>query len=1364
MAEKIKLNVELATKLEETKGYISEIKKKGGFKKNTGAEQQVKNLMQELEALSKNTNPSLKTITRMNSLFKQLSETLIKAAGSVGITSKKFEELKKVLATQEKNLESARSKRGEVLKKGKVNKTTGRYELFTTYQDSIVAGSGVKNAKGKAVKTAGTFLKNFDVSGNVKEGAFQDPAAAKAIYDRLKQEQTENGEKLKALNSEIEQYQNAIKQTREQMEEQGFSSLASKLLDNKIGFSESAEGAKEDIHNAEDSGKGTNSVEGVINKQTSSLGRAFKQFTLYNIALRGVKTALREAVQTVKELDKELTEQAMVTGLTREQTYGLVKSYQDLALQVGATTKEIASVATEYMKQGKTIQDSLILTEAAVSAAKVARVSVGDSVNYLTTALNGFQLAASDAMSVSDKFAALAAASATDYDELAIALSKVASQANLAGMSIDYTTALLTKGLETTREAPETMGTALKTIIARMRELSDYGETLEGDTDINNVETQLSYVGIALRNTNGELRSTEDVLDELGKKWDTLDKNQQAAVAKALAGTRQQSRLIAMMSDYERVIELQEISTRSAGTTAAQASVYLEGIEASLNKINVAWEKIIMSITDSEVIINFLSMAGGVLDHIGDFLSTDFGLVATLGTVATLGAAALGNKMREIELSKIQQQYNLEQQKIENEKHIQSQKALVITKKEAVESVNSLIRDKESLKIQKKKTIELAKTQKMKAEEKGNMALAAKYGAIIEKSENNIKEIDAEISKLKNEDLRNAENELAKEQQILHFYEEQKLNLQSQESFIGSISTGILGLKTPLLTVIALWKTISMMLDVVRAKQDKNHKKTMWQTAKETYAKATASAAAIIKDLGVWGIPIAIAVVAALAGATLAIGSAVSKAKTGTDGTADSINQLSTEIYKLNEKATAIGKITSAFEDLDNKIIKTKTDLEEMNSLLDQGAESLSTETYKNKRKAKKAGEDWYGKDFSEQDFYNSLSDNDKIKFLQAKEQSLKNKIDDYRQQQIKSFYKLSSSEQAEIMSDTTTNSDYLKVQSAFRATATDNAYKYIDSLKLESGAVEELTVAIIDELSAWEALDMAKNPGKVEALVDSFKNLRVEGNLVADVLSSDDFDIVEKTRAFKEMEKALQGNAEALEAFQNEYKDYQIFAKMSEDVLSMIEYLDLSADEINNLYSNINKTLSKYGQDTISEEYFTKNVLGVLSDTGNNIQKTIDYVFGTYLNSIKDYEDAYNEIVNSFSQAIATGALNMGQNTEKLGNQINSFYSKASEWSTMSESDKTEFINSNADLFKGKDGESLYRAFESGDYREIEQALKGNKVLNDNILRTIEDIDKDLSIEMAKTEGERNKAYIKYLQDWKVKLQDQTNIFKSNL
>ena len=442
--------------------------------------------------------------------------------------------------------------------------------------------------------------------------------------------------------------------------------------------------AQERHDNAVNAEKEANAINASTTAQqlnSSTMGKAFKSFSLYSIGLRMARRALTEVVSTVKELDKQLTEQAMVTGRTREETYGLLKSYQELALQTGATTKEVAGVATEYMKQGKSTKEALVLTEAAVSAAKVAGVSTADSVNYLTTALNGFQLEADQAMLVSDKFAAIAAASASDYDELAIALSKVASQANLAGMSIDYTTALLTKGLETTREAPETIGTALKTIIARMREMSDFGETLEGDTDVNNVEKQLAYVGVALRNTEGELRSTEDVLDDLGKKWDKLDKNQQAAVARALAGTRQQSRLIAMMSDYERVTELQEIAQRSAGATAAQAGVYLEGIEAATNNVTISLEKLIMTINDSDAVVAILQFVADSLSSIAGFMSTDFGMITVLTVAGVLLLSMLNTKLIERRLNKenmkIQQMlltYKLKEKQAELENLLLEQK------------------------------------------------------------------------------------------------------------------------------------------------------------------------------------------------------------------------------------------------------------------------------------------------------------------------------------------------------------------------------------------------------------------------------------------------------------------------------------------------------------------------------------------------------------------------------------------------------------------------------------------------------------------------------------------------------------------
>ena len=492
-----------------------------------------------------------------------------------------------------------------------------------------------------------------------------------------------------------------------------------------------------------------------INKQQSVLRKAAKAFTIYSTIVRIAKSALREAAATITELDKSLTEQARVTGRTRDQAYGLLTTYQNMAQVVGATTKEVAEASSEFIKQGKSIQDALTLSKAAVSAAKVAGISVGDSINYLTTALNGFKLSAEEARKVSDKFAAVASASASGYNEIAIALSKVASQANLAGRSIDYTTALLTTGLEVTREAPETMGTALKTIVARRREISDYGKTLEDDVDLNNVQTQLSYIGIQLTNQQGELRSTQDVLDELGKKWSTLNSNQQAAVAKALAGTRQQSRLIAMMDNYERVQELQQISERSAGATAAQLTKYREGLEASRNNLKVAWEKIVESFANSDFFIGLINSATTLLDIFNKLTQNEF----VKGTIFAAVGVALANVIAKKKITNDLAKEELEletQQRIDSikaqQKAIEDQKKAEVDQKIAIQQrayqeaqahLDDLKAQKDSLEADKEKEISanniLKKEKEISAEKKYQAELsteAAKMSNAIWQIEN----------------------------------------------------------------------------------------------------------------------------------------------------------------------------------------------------------------------------------------------------------------------------------------------------------------------------------------------------------------------------------------------------------------------------------------------------------------------------------------------------------------------------------------------------------------------------------------------------------------------------------------------------
>ena len=76
-----------------------------------------------------------------------------------------------------------------------------------------------------------------------------------------------------------------------------------------------------------------------------------------------------------------------------------------------------------------------------------------------------------------------------------------------------------------------------------------------------------------------------------------------------------------MMQDYERVMELQEIAARSQGATMAQMSTYLEGMDAALNKVNIAWESIVSAVTNSNFIISLVDIFSGLLENIAGFLS-----------------------------------------------------------------------------------------------------------------------------------------------------------------------------------------------------------------------------------------------------------------------------------------------------------------------------------------------------------------------------------------------------------------------------------------------------------------------------------------------------------------------------------------------------------------------------------------------------------------------------------------------------------------------------------------------------------------------------------------------------------------------
>ena len=343
--------------------------------------------------------------------------------------------------------------------------------------------------------------------------------------------------------------------------------------------------------------------EGILaEKQSKTINSVLRDLGVPLLTLREITSALKQVArysfEYVKNLDSALTEISVVSNKSREEVLKLTDTFIELSAKTGMAIDDIAQASTIFYQQGLNDEAVKRMTEYTALFAKISGESVPKAADQLTSAINGFNYSSDQVGEVVDKMSVLAAYSAADIDELATAMTKGASAASQAGLSFDEYNAYLATMIETTREAPENIGTSLKTIMARFQQIKKGGTTEDGETDVNAVETALKSVGVSLRGANNQLRDLGDVLNDLGPKWSHLDRNTQAYLGTIIAGTRQQSRFISLMQHWDRAMDLVAASENSAGAAAEMHGAAMEGLEATINNLTNAWQKLISNIVN----------------------------------------------------------------------------------------------------------------------------------------------------------------------------------------------------------------------------------------------------------------------------------------------------------------------------------------------------------------------------------------------------------------------------------------------------------------------------------------------------------------------------------------------------------------------------------------------------------------------------------------------------------------------------------------------------------------------------------------------------------------------------------------------
>lgn len=360
----------------------------------------------------------------------------------------------------------------------------------------------------------------------------------------------------------------------------------------------------EETRRAEDASRAFDTIENKL-KSLVSAGAVFGFLS----------RAVRNTIQDMLELDKQFNEIAIVSDYSTTEMWKSFDSVNRVAQEFGVETKNVLEVQNLYYHQGKSMAEVNKLTAQTLTLAKITGMDYADATSNLTAVLNAYNIAAEDAVRVTDTIAAMDTNAAISSEELMTALTKTASIAANAGMSLESTEVFLTKMIETTREAPENLGTALKTIIARFGEVKQEidGEIIE-PADINKVDTALKSVGISLLDSAGQIRDLDKVFMELSAQWDGLDRNTQRYIATIAAGSRQQSRFIAMMEDYDRTLELTNIAQNSAGIGARQLEKSQESLESSINRLKSSVQELAATWVKAGIIKDFIENVNNLVN------------------------------------------------------------------------------------------------------------------------------------------------------------------------------------------------------------------------------------------------------------------------------------------------------------------------------------------------------------------------------------------------------------------------------------------------------------------------------------------------------------------------------------------------------------------------------------------------------------------------------------------------------------------------------------------------------------------------------------------------------------------------------
>jgi TP901 family phage tail tape measure protein len=334
------------------------------------------------------------------------------------------------------------------------------------------------------------------------------------------------------------------------------------------------------------------------------------------------------AVKTGIDFESSMSKVSAISGATGDDLATLEAKAREMGATTQFSAKEAADAFSFMAMAGWKTEDMLngidgIMSLAAASGEDLAMVS-----DIVTDSLTAFGMSAQDSGKFADILAAASSNANTNVSMLGESFKMVAPVAGAMGYSVEDTSKALSLMANAGIKGSES-GTALRTMMTNLTKPT------------KQMQDAMDELGISITNSDGSMKSFDEVMLDLRGSFDGLEESQQAAYAATIFGKEAMAGALSVINaseaDYNK---LSGAINNAEGSAATMAATMNDNLAGRLKEMKSAFEEMGLVIYQNlqpalEKIVSAVKSLADWFNNLSPTMQTV--IIALAGLVAAIG-------------------------------------------------------------------------------------------------------------------------------------------------------------------------------------------------------------------------------------------------------------------------------------------------------------------------------------------------------------------------------------------------------------------------------------------------------------------------------------------------------------------------------------------------------------------------------------------------------------------------------------------------------------------------------------------------------------------------------------------------------